>query len=134
MSEAILVYDDDCGFCTRWAEYFADRSGIRTVGFSDLDPDLRDRLPEDYGNCSHLVTDDAVYSCGASVEQTVVRSEVGSPARPLVDFLRQFEDYARVRERLYRWGADNRDLLGRIFSTAPVGWRAGGEREGESGG
>jgi predicted DCC family thiol-disulfide oxidoreductase YuxK len=115
--DTTLVYDDDCGFCTWWAELFADRTGFRTVGFSDLPPDLRDRLPEDYEACSHLVTDETVYSCGASVEEAVARSDLVPEARSTVDFLRAFDDYERLRERAYRWVADNRDLLGFVVSS-----------------
>jgi predicted DCC family thiol-disulfide oxidoreductase YuxK len=43
---SILVFDDDCGFCTWWAEFVAARSDVRLVGFSELDPDLRALLPD----------------------------------------------------------------------------------------
>jgi predicted DCC family thiol-disulfide oxidoreductase YuxK len=130
MSDAVLVYDDDCGFCTWWAELFAERSSMRIVGFSDLDdhPALRERLPESYEDCAHLVTDDRVYSCGASIEEAFVRSSLGRPARPLVRFLRQFGDYERLRERGYRAAADRRDLLGTLVSRPPPA-RQSGERD-----
>ena len=57
MSDALLVYDDDCGFCTWWAEFLEARSDVPTIGFSDLDPGLRNTLPDDYDRCAHLVTD-----------------------------------------------------------------------------
>jgi predicted DCC family thiol-disulfide oxidoreductase YuxK len=116
--EPTLVYDDDCGFCTWWAELFDARSSLRVVGFSELTPELRERLPEGYEECVHLVTDDAVYSCGEAVEEALARSEPG--LEPVVGFLRQFGDYERARERLYRWGADNRDLFGRFVSRPPA--------------
>jgi len=94
-SEATLVYDDDCGFCTWWADYFDERTALRIVGFSDLTDELRARLPDDYEACSHLVTDDAVYSCGASIEEALTRTDVGGPVDDVVEFLRQFEDYER---------------------------------------
>jgi predicted DCC family thiol-disulfide oxidoreductase YuxK len=119
MSDATLVYDDDCGFCTWWARRIAERSALRTAGFAELDDDLRERLPDDYEDCAHLVTDDEVYSCGASVEQAVVRTDPGEDLRPLVDFLRNFEDYGRLRERAYRWGADRRDVWGQFLSEEP---------------
>ncbi len=117
MPEATLVYDDDCGFCTWWAELFAERSDIRTVGFSELTPELAERLPESYEDCSHLVTDRRVYSCGASIEEAFVRSDLGKQARPLVRFLRSFRDYDRYRERAYREIADRRDVWGRYLSS-----------------
>ncbi|WP_135830572.1 DCC1-like thiol-disulfide oxidoreductase family protein [Halorussus halobius] len=119
MSDATLVYDDDCGFCTWWADFFAYRSDLRLVGFSDLSDDLRERLPDDYEECSHVVTDDEVYSCGQSLEEAFVRSDLGEDARPLVEFLRNFEDYRGLRERVYRTVADNRTEFGRIVWKTP---------------
>jgi len=119
MSEAIFVYDDDCGFCTWWAEFFEERTDLRTVGFSALDDTLRERLPADYESCSHLVTDDRVYSCGASIEEAFLRTDVGTVARPAVSRLRRVGSYRTVRERGYRHGADRRGLLGRLLSKSP---------------
>jgi len=65
------------------------------------------------------VTDDAVYSCGASIEEALTRTDVGGPVDDVVEFLRQFEDYERFRERGYRWVADNRDRWGRYLSKTP---------------
>ncbi|MFB6256800.1 MAG: DCC1-like thiol-disulfide oxidoreductase family protein [Haloplanus sp.] len=117
--EPTFVYDDDCGFCTWWADQFARRTDLRIVGFAELDDDLRDRLPADYADCAHLVTDDAVYSCGAAIEEALVRTEAGAEARHLVDFLRQFDDYTDLRERAYRFAADRRDTLGLVVSKTP---------------
>ena len=114
--EPALVYDDDCRFCTWWTEFVGDRSDLRLVGFSDLSADLLERLPADYEECAHLVTEEEVYSCGAAAEEALVRTEQGREARPLVEFLRGFEDYERARERLYRWSADNRDVFGQFLS------------------
>jgi len=119
MDDATLVYDDDCGFCTWCADAVADRSDVRVVGFSELTGEMRDRLPENYEECSHLVTDDGVHSCGASVERALLRSEVGEDVRPLVEFLRNFDDYARLRERAYRAVADRRSLFGQLLHGEP---------------
>ncbi|MFB6083386.1 MAG: DCC1-like thiol-disulfide oxidoreductase family protein [Halorientalis sp.] len=116
MTDATLVYDDDCGFCTRCAEYLDDRSTVEIVGFSELDADLRERLPEDYEECSHLVTEDAVYSCGESIERAFLRSEIGEDYRPVVEFLRSFEEYERLRERGYELVADNRSFWSDLSS------------------
>ena len=116
MSEPRFVYDDDCGFCTWWAEFFADRADLAIVGFSELDPALRDRLPDDYETCSHLVTDGTVYSCGESIERALLRTDLGVFARPAVERLRQFGRYSDVREWGYRRGANNRDVWGRLLS------------------
>ncbi len=119
MTEPTLVFDDDCGFCTWWAEYFDERSAVRIVGYTDLTPELRDRLPEDYDSCSHFVTDDAVYSCGASIEEATRRVDLDLPADEVVTFLRHFEDYERLREAGYQLVADNRDIFGRVVSRTP---------------
>lgn len=119
MSGPVLVYDDDCGFCTWWAEFLSRRSDLRIVGFGDLTPDLRERLPEDYEECSHLVTDEEVYSCGASIEEAFVRSDPSEAARPLVESLRRFDGYGTVREGGYRFVAGNRSLWGKVLSKTP---------------
>ncbi|MHC3378113.1 thiol-disulfide oxidoreductase DCC family protein [Haloarcula sp. H-GB5] len=119
MSDATLVYDDDCGFCTWWADFIGERSDLAIVGFTELDADLLARLPDDYESCSHLVTEDTVYSCGESIETALTHTELGKPARPLVSFLRQFEDYERFREQAYRRVADNRSKWGKVMSKTP---------------
>ena len=130
MTEAVLAFDDDCGFCTWWAEYVAERSDVRLVGFSDLDADLRDRLPETYEHCSHLVTDEGVYSCGASIEEALLRTSRISPARPLVERLRRFGTYEVAREWGYRRVADNRTFWGRVMSKTPPARREKSQRDG----
>lgn len=111
-----LVYDDDCGFCSWWAALVVDR-GVPVVGFSDVTEDDRERLPENYETCVHLLTDEAVYSCGEAVEQALVRAHL-LPA-DLVEFLRQFADYESLRDEGYEWVADNRDKLGVVLSAEP---------------
>ncbi|EMA33106.1 hypothetical protein C446_14629 [Halobiforma nitratireducens JCM 10879] len=118
-SQDTFVFDDDCGFCTWWAEFFDERTALRIVGFSDLTPELRERLPENYEACSHLVTDEWVYSCGASIEEAFVRSDVAKPLRDGVLFLRNFEDYGRLREWGYRSVADHRAQWGQVVSKTP---------------
>ncbi|GGL29787.1 thiol-disulfide oxidoreductase [Halarchaeum grantii] len=112
-----LVYDDDCGFCTWCAERALEVGEFEAVGFSELTPDQRARLPADYETSAHLLTDDAVYSAGEAVEQALVRMvpELGG----VVSELREFELYREVREGLYRWGADHRDWWGKIVSATP---------------
>lgn len=123
MTDATLVYDDDCGFCTWWAEFFDGRSDLEIVGFSELESDrwgtLRERLPEDYETCSHLVTDEARYSCGASIEEAWLRSDIGSVARPVIEALRDVDSYGTAREWGYRRFARNRSLWGKLVSETP---------------
>ena len=121
MSDGTFVYDEDCGFCTWLADYFGQRTTLELVGFEELTDEQRERLPADYEECSHLVTDDEVYSCGAAIEQALARADVPPGSRDLFDFLRQFEDYERVREKLYWELAERRGLLGQFVSREQVG-------------
>lgn len=116
MDLPVLVYDDDCGFCTWWAAFIADHTPYPIIGFSELTPELREYLPADYEECSHFVTPERVYSCGASIEEALLRSDVGGPARPVVERLRRVGPYNSAREWGYRWVAHNRGLLGNIMS------------------
>ncbi|MFW6003020.1 MAG: thiol-disulfide oxidoreductase DCC family protein [Halanaeroarchaeum sp.] len=124
MRNATLVYDDDCGFCTWWADFFAANAPVRIVGFSRLPSDLEDRLPADYERCAHYVTEEAVYSCGEAVEVALRRSGLLPGWLPW-RALDQFGPYVWLRERGYRWVADNRGQLGRIVSKRPPARREG---------
>ncbi|WP_254766360.1 thiol-disulfide oxidoreductase DCC family protein [Salinilacihabitans rarus] len=112
-----LVYDDDCGFCTWCAEFAARRGSFELVGFADLTPDQRARLPDDYEECAHLLTDDAVYSCGEAIEEATARLE--TPSRYPARAFRRLPGSDRVREPLYRAAADRRALFGRLVSRPP---------------
>ena len=113
---ATLVYDDDCGFCTWWAEFFADHADVALLGFSEMGPAVRERLPENYEECAHLLTDDEVYSCGESIEQAFLNSDICEASRPAVEVFRQCGAYDDLREGSYRWVADNRALWGTFLS------------------
>ena len=108
----ILVYDDDCGFCTRSALWVGERSEVVLVGFSELPDDLRTRLPANWRDCAHLVTDDGVSSCGEAMERAFeLTGQLGSGLLPS---LRKLPGYAAVREVGYRWIANNRPLVSRV--------------------
>ena len=121
MSEGTLVYDDDCGFCKWWVDYFARRSEVETVGFSELTDDRRERLPENYEECAHFLTDGEVYSCGAAIEEAAAVADVPPGSRDIVGFFRQFEDYERLRENVYAAVAERRGTLGQFISKEEVG-------------
>lgn len=119
-----LVYDDDCHFCTWSATFAVRRSDIQPVrlsrvkdGQSRLSDDERARLPDGYEECAQLITEDAVYSCGAATEQSLVLA--GVLPSELVDSLRQFESYERLRETLYHLMSNNRDLLSNVINRDP---------------
>ena len=109
----VLVYDDDCGFCT-WSAAFVVRHGadVDLVGFSELADEQRARLPADWRDCAHLLTDVEVYSCGAAMEQAMARTRL-VPAG-LFAILDLIPGYPGLRERGYRFVADHRSWFGRF--------------------
>lgn len=109
-----MVYDDDCGFCTWCAAVGARFGNVEPVGFSALSPDQRARLPEHWQESAHLLTDETVYSGGAAVQGVLVRMNVLFAA--LFWLLEPLPGYDRLREWLYRWGANRRDSWGKIVS------------------
>lgn len=119
-----LVYDDTCQFCTWSATYVVRRSDIQPVRLSDvqegespLTDEERKRLPDGYEECAQLITEDAIYSCGAATEQSLVIA--GTLPSGLVDFLRNFEDYERLREMVYHLASNNRDIISNVISRDP---------------
>jgi predicted DCC family thiol-disulfide oxidoreductase YuxK len=116
-NEPVIVYDDDCGFCTWCARWAVRHGSFEAIGFANLTPDQRSRLPEDFESCVHLLTDDTVYSCGGATEQILCRTY---PAlQRLFRTLRIVPDYVDLRERLYHWIADHREHLGTVVSADP---------------
>ncbi|MDX1744619.1 MAG: DCC1-like thiol-disulfide oxidoreductase family protein [Halobacteriales archaeon] len=112
MARSRLVYDDDCGFCTRAAETIGRRSTIELVPFSAVTDDLRTALPPNWRECAHLVTDDRIYSCGAAMEEAAARAGIVSPR--LVRALRRVPGHDAVLETGYRLIAANRPLVSRV--------------------
>lgn len=110
-----LVYDDECSFCTWAAKFTARRSNIELVGFSDLSANQQARLPPNYEVCAHLLTEDAVYSCGRAMEEALVQ------AYPALDSI--FESahdipyYPMIREAVYHRISNHRGLIGRVLSS-----------------
>jgi len=118
MAPPRLVYDDDCGFCM-WCVRLLLRLGeFEPVGFDELTPDQLARLPDEYGNCMHLLTDDAVYSCGEAAEQSLARC--GRVGAAVAWGLQRLPFWARIRERGYRFVADRRGIWGRVVSCDDV--------------
>ena len=110
---ATLVYDDDCGFCTRSARFIRRHGSVRIVGFSELSPALESRLPEDYWECAHFVTDESVYSCGEAVERAFERTKLVPES--VFEFLRTLSWYPFLREWTYQQVAENRGTIGRLL-------------------
>ena len=119
-----LVYDDTCHFCTWSATFAVRRSDIQPVklsevqaGDSRLSDFEREHLPDGYEECAQLITENAVYSCGAATEESLVLA--GVLPRRLVEFLRRFETYGRLREKFYHTLSNNRDIVANVLGRDP---------------
>jgi predicted DCC family thiol-disulfide oxidoreductase YuxK len=113
-----LVYDDDCGFCKWCIRWFLRFGEFDPVGFEALSPDQKARLPDDYDRCMHLLTDDAVYSCGEALEQSLARC--GRVGGAIISVCQHIPGWDTIRERGYRWVADRRAVWGRVRSCETV--------------
>lgn len=113
MTSSTLVYDDDCGICTRTALFVSRNSGIEIIGFSGLTDELRAQLPADFEQCAHLVTDGKLYSCGEAMERAY--EHTGLPPSSLLPLFRRIPGYELLRERVYRSIANNRPQIGRLL-------------------
>lgn len=113
----VIVYDDDCGFCTWCARWAVRHGSFDAIGFANLTPDQRARLPDDFESCVHLLTNNRVYSCGAATEQ--ILHQTYPKLHGVFQLLHMMPGYTDRRERLYRWVADHRGQLGTYISTEP---------------
>lgn len=109
-----LIYDGDCGFCTWAAELLARHGEFEMVAFHELSPDQRARLPSDYETCAHLLTDDAVYSCGAAMDEAFRRTDL--PGTSAISAAQNVPGYRFTRDRTYRFIADHRYWFGRFVN------------------
>lgn len=113
MDHPILVFDDDCSFCTQVAQAIERRTQVSIVGFSELDPALVGRLPSDFRDCAHFVTADTVYSCGEAVERA--SAEIDGVPKDGLALLRVLPGYESARERTYEFVASHRAAFGRLL-------------------
>ena len=113
MSEAVILYDADCGFC-RWAvdKVLAwDRAGkLRPEALQGPQADrLLHGLSDEAKMASwHLVIDDNVYSGGAVAAPLLRLLPGGRPFAPVV------AAFPGLSDRAYRMVARNRDSFGRL--------------------
>jgi predicted DCC family thiol-disulfide oxidoreductase YuxK len=112
MTTPRLVYDDDCGFCTRSAIYAARNSDVEAVPFSEVGDDLAKRLPENWRECAHLVVDGTVFSCGEAMERAYELT--GRPPSRLLPYLRSLPGHDVALEAGYRFVADHRPFFSRV--------------------
>jgi predicted DCC family thiol-disulfide oxidoreductase YuxK len=110
-----ILYDADCGFCL-WSlrkVLALDRRGrLRPVALQDPEADaLLGGMDEERKMASwHLVQPDgSVHFAGAAFPPLLRHLPGGRPLAALTAAL------PRATERAYRWAADNRSRLGRLF-------------------
>lgn len=113
MSDAVVLYDADCGFC-RWAIdklLVWDRAGrLRAEALQGSEADrLLPGLSEEAKMASwHLVVDGNVYSGGAVAAPLLRILPGGRPLAPVV------AAFPGLSDRAYRMVAGNRDRFGRL--------------------
>jgi predicted DCC family thiol-disulfide oxidoreductase YuxK len=115
MEPAVILFDDDCGFC-RWSlsKILAwDRHrALRPVGLQSPEADdlLKGMGPERKMASWHLVTPDRrTYSGGGAVSHLARLLPAGVPIALLV------RAFPGKTDRSYRWVARHRDRLGRVI-------------------
>jgi predicted DCC family thiol-disulfide oxidoreductase YuxK len=116
MASAVILYDEDCGFC-RWclAKLLAwDRRGrLRPVPLGTPEADsILGEMPRDRQMSSwHLLDSDGrLYSAGAGFPPLFRLLPGGRPLAALTGRA------PRLSERGYRWVADRRSRFGRLLS------------------
>lgn len=113
MREDIIVYDDDCSFCTDSVEFLASVSdrGYELVGFSDLGGELEGKLPEGYEECFHVVSGDSVFSCGVGVRYVLSGGDLGSVKYRLFSM----PVFKESIDGGYEFIAENRSLVSKLL-------------------
>lgn len=110
----ILIYDGDCGVCTRAALWIADRADVDLYQFAELSADQIERLPADWRECAHFIRGDEVYSCGRAMEEAFLLTDHWGGN--VITTGRHVPGYSSLREFGYRTFADNRSLVGRFLN------------------
>ena len=115
MSRAIVIYDEDCGFC-RWSadrlRAWDRRQALRFVPLQDRETDrLLEEIPrERRGQSWHLVEPDGrVWSAGAAVPRVLRRLPLGAPFASLAEAAPGWTDHA------YTVAARRRATLGHLL-------------------
>jgi predicted DCC family thiol-disulfide oxidoreductase YuxK len=124
MTPVPVLYDPDCGFCRvtlalllRWDT----RGRLRPVALGTEEVDaLLDGMPEEERMASwHLVEGGRVHSGGAAFPAVFAKLPGGGL------FARVTERFPGASDRLYRWVADHRSLLGRPLPESARRWADG---------
>jgi predicted DCC family thiol-disulfide oxidoreductase YuxK len=116
-----VLYDPDCGFCRVTLALFLgwDRRGRLhpvALGSEEARALLRGMPDEQQMASWHVVEPDGVHSAGAAFGPVFARLPGG---RPLA---RLSERFPGASERLYRWVADHRTVVGRALPAAARRW------------
>jgi predicted DCC family thiol-disulfide oxidoreductase YuxK len=88
------------------------------VGFGELTTDQQARLPDEYNNCMHLLTDNAVYSCGEGFEQCI--AHCGTTGASIVQIARLVPLWEDIRKHGYQFIADRRSIWGKFRSCKDI--------------
>lgn len=70
----IIIYDDDCDFCTEIAEDMSKKGNYTLLSFSELDSEHKEILPPNYKDCAHIIDNGVVYSCGDVLKHYATRN------------------------------------------------------------
>lgn len=121
MTQVPIIYDPECSFCRitlalllRWDT----QRTLRPVALGTEEADaFLAHMPEEERMASwHLVDGPAVHSAGAAFPLVFARLPGGEP------LARATERFPRASDRLYRWVADHRSLLGRPLPAPARRW------------
>ena len=110
----LLIYDGDCGVCTRAVKWVEERAEIELRQFDDLTPEQIDLLPDGWRECAHFIHRDRIYSCGRAMEEAYLLTDHW--ATGVLRSTRNLPGFGSLREVGYRRFADNRSLVGRYLS------------------
>jgi predicted DCC family thiol-disulfide oxidoreductase YuxK len=116
VGHALVLFDDDCGFCRWSAERLRSWDRRERLRFASIDGPEGDRFLNELGPDArsaswHVVIDGRVWSSGAALTE-VLRYVPGG--RPLSALTAAFPD---LTERAYRMVARHRGALGRALGT-----------------
>lgn len=110
----LLIYDGDCGVCTRAVRWIEERADVELRQFDDLNEDQIQQLPGDWRDCAHFIHQGKGYSCGRAMEEAFLLTDhwATGPLRRV----RRLPGFGMLREIGYRRFADNRSLVGRYLN------------------
>ena len=117
MKDVVIIYDDDCGFC-RWIidRLLAWDRGERLRPVALQDEEALRLLPgmdeAQRSRSWHLVASDGlVWSAGRAVAPLLRLLPLGWVVAPVA------ETFPKTTQRLYQWGTEHRDQLGKVVGS-----------------